>query len=159
METVIRITVIYLAVLFGMRVIGKREFSQLAPHEFVVLLMIPEIVSSSLNQNDKTVTNALIGLATVLTLVFLTSVLTHRSKAVERLVSDSAAVLVHRGHVFEDVLNRERISPEEIMAEARQSGIDAMEKIRWAVLESDGKISIVPEEEQGEPQKGSQPIG
>jgi uncharacterized membrane protein YcaP (DUF421 family) len=144
METILRVVVIYLFLLAGMRLIGKREFSQLSAHEFVVLLIIPEMVSAALNQNDRSITNALVGVSTILGLVFLTSILSHRFKSVEKLVSDSAAILVHNGHLFEDICNKERITPEEIMAEARKSGVESVEEIKWAVLESDGKIGIVP---------------
>ena len=146
METVVRVLVIYVFILAAMRVMGKREFGQLSPQEFVILLIIPEIVSSALNQNDNTLTNALVGVCTIMLLVFITSSLSHRFKAVETLVSDAAAVLVLNGKALEDTMNRERVTPEEVMNEARKSGIDTMEKIKFAVLESDGKISIVPVE-------------
>jgi uncharacterized membrane protein YcaP (DUF421 family) len=145
MDTILRVAVIYLFVLAGMRAIGKREFGQLAPHEFVILLIIPEMVSTSLNQNDNSLTNALVGTATIFGLVFLTSVLTHRFKPIEHLISNSSAVLVHKGQIFEEVLNKERVTPEEIMEEARKSGVDTLEQIKWAVLEPDGSIAIVPE--------------
>jgi uncharacterized membrane protein YcaP (DUF421 family) len=144
MDTVLRVVVIYFFLLGGMRVLGKREFGQLSPQEFVILLIIPEMVSSALNQNDRSLTNALVGAATIFGLVFLTSLLSHRYKAVEKLVSDSSAVLVHRGTLFEEILNRERVTPEEIMSEAHKSGIDALRDIKWAVLEPDGRIAIVP---------------
>ncbi|HSI73891.1 MAG TPA: hypothetical protein VK934_12010, partial [Fimbriimonas sp.] len=86
METVVRVLVIYVFILAAMRVMGKREFGQLSPQEFVILLIIPEIVSSALNQNDNTLTNALVGVCTIMLLVFITSSLSHRFKAVETLV-------------------------------------------------------------------------
>lgn len=153
METILRVVVIYLFLLFGMRVLGKREFGQLSPHEFVILLIIPEMVSPALNRDDTTLTNALLGVATIMGLVFITSVLTHRFKPVETLVSDTATVLVHKGVVFENVLNKERVTPEEILQEGRKSGVAKMEEIKWAVLEPDGKIAIVPEQQQ----QGSNP--
>jgi uncharacterized membrane protein YcaP (DUF421 family) len=146
MDTIFRVTIIYCFVLAGMRVIGKREFGQLAPHEFVILLIIPEMVSSALNQNDRSLTNALVGVSTIFTLVFLTSLLTHRFPKVEKLISDSNAVLVHKGTIFEEILNKEHVTPEEIMEEARKSGVDSIERIKWAVLEPDGRIAIVPEQ-------------
>jgi uncharacterized membrane protein YcaP (DUF421 family) len=148
METVIRVVLIYLFLLAAMRVIGKREFGELSPHEFVVLLMIPEIVSVTLNQNDRTITNGVIGACTIFAMVVLTSVLAHRSPRIEKIVTDTAAVLVHRGHMFEEIMNKERMTPEEIMTEARKSGIESMDQIRWAVLEADGKIAIIPEDGQ-----------
>ncbi|MEZ0326111.1 MAG: DUF421 domain-containing protein [Fimbriimonas sp.] len=157
METVVRVFVIYVAILAGMRMMGKREFGQLSPSEFVILLLIPEIVSTTLNQNDTSVTNALIGLATIMLLVFLTSMLTHRFKKVEKLISDSAAVLVLNGKPLQKTMTWERVNPEEVMTEARKSGIEEMSKIKYAVLEPDGKISIVPmegEESSSPPDEG-----
>ena len=149
MDIVARVVIIYLFLLAGMRIIGKREFGQLSPHEFVILLIIPEMVSTALNQEDRTLTNAIVGTATILTLVFLTSVLTHRFPPVEKLVSDSEAVLVHRGTLFQEILNKERVTPDEIMEEAHKSGVGSLEEIKWAVLEPDGHIAIVPEDQRG----------
>lgn len=146
METVIRVVVIYLFLLVGMRLIGKREFGQLAPHEFVILLVIPEMVSSALNQNDHSLTNAMVGVTTILTLVFATSLLAHRFKPIQKMLEEAEAVLVHRGSLFEENLNKERVTAEEILTEARKSGVDTLAGIKWAVLEADGKIAIVPED-------------
>jgi len=149
METVLRVILIYLFLIVGLRVIGKREFGQLSAQEFVILMIIPEMVSSALNQNDTSITNALVGTAAIFSLVFLTSTLSQRSRKFEALVSDSAAVLVHRGQPFADVMNKERVSPEEVMAEARKSGVERFDQIKWAVLESDGSIAIIPEDQDG----------
>jgi uncharacterized membrane protein YcaP (DUF421 family) len=157
METVVRVFVIYVLILAGLRLMGKREFGQLSPSEFVILLLIPEIVSSSLNQNDTSITNAIVGFTTILILVLVTSLLTHRFKKVEKIISDSAAILVLNGKPLEKTMNWERVNPEEIMNEARKSGIDDMGKIKFAVLEPDGKISIVPmegEESSSPPEEG-----
>jgi len=149
MDTVFRVTLIYFFLLFGMRVLGKREFGQLSPHEFVILLIIPEMVSSLLNQNDRSLTNAILGTCTIFALIFVTSLLTHRYPKVERIVADAETVLAHKGKFFDDNLNKERVTPEEILAEAHKSGVDSVEGIRWAILESDGKIAIVPEKQYG----------
>jgi uncharacterized membrane protein YcaP (DUF421 family) len=157
MDTVLRVVVIYIFLLAGMRLIGKREFGQLSPHEFVILLIIPEVVSSSLNQNDRSLTNAILGTATILTLVFLTSILTHRFKSFERVISDEEAILVHNGALFEKVLDKERVTPSEILAEAHKSGVETIEDIKWAILESDGKIAVVPKQKGGShrPEEGT----
>ncbi len=75
MDIVLRITVVYLFVLVGLRILGKREFGQLSPLELVSLLMIPEVVSQAMVGSDYSLTTGLTGLATLLVLVFLTSLL------------------------------------------------------------------------------------
>ena len=145
METVIRVAIIYLIIVIGLRVLGKREFSQLSPLELVSLMLIPEIVSQALVGEDFSITNAMIGLMTLFILVFLTSLLMQRFEKVEAAIADTPSVLVRHGKFIEDTLNKERVTPDEVFAEMHISGLERLEQVKWAILESDGKISIVPE--------------
>lgn len=149
METVLRVAVVYALVLAGLRILGKREFAQLSPSELVSLLMIPEIVSQALTREDYSLTNAVIGVCTLLFLVFLTSLLTHRFKRVEDVVFGEPTVLVHQGRLLEDAMNETRVSPEEVFSEIRKAGLEKLSEVRWAILEPDGKISIVPTGDTG----------
>jgi uncharacterized membrane protein YcaP (DUF421 family) len=147
MDTVMRVVILYLAIVLGMRLLGKREFGQLSPLELVSLLMIPELVSQAAIGEDYSITNALIAVFTLLSLVFITSTLMHLSPRLEAAVSGHPAVLIAHGKLLGEVLNQERISPEEIYAAMRRAGLDRLERVRWAVLEGDGSISLVPEHE------------
>jgi uncharacterized membrane protein YcaP (DUF421 family) len=89
METVIRIALIYLVILVGLRLLGKRELSQLTPLELVTLMLIPEIVSQSMIGEVFSITNSVIGLTTIFSLVFLTSLLKHKSRRVERIIESA----------------------------------------------------------------------
>jgi uncharacterized membrane protein YcaP (DUF421 family) len=145
METVLRIAIIYVFVLIGLRLLGKREFSQLSPFDLVMLLLIPEIVSQGLMREDFSLTNGLLGTSTILVLVFLTSMLTHYNKGIQKVLESNPTVLVQHGHFIEAHLNKERVPPDEVFAEMRKVGLERLEQVKWAILESDGKISIVPE--------------
>lgn len=152
MGTVFRVTIIYLTILIGLRVVGKREFSQLSPVDLITLLLIPEIVSQSLAGQDYSLTNAIIGVATILSLVFINSLLMHKVKRIEDLVEGRPSVLIQHGKYVVDNMNQERVSPEEIYAEMHQAGFYDISQIKWAVMESDGRLSFVPEDdEQGNP--------
>lgn len=144
METVLRVTLFYLFILFGLRVLGKREFSQLSPLELVMLLLIPELASQSLVRDDFSLTNGIIAITTVFTLVFLSSLLQHHSKTVSRVISGSPTILVADGEFIQEHLNRERIDPGEIFSEMHKIGLSRLEQVRWAILETDGRIAIVP---------------
>jgi Predicted membrane protein len=146
MEIVLRVAVIYLFVMFGLRVIGKREFAQLTTLELVTIMLIPEIVSQALTREDASVAGALIGVSTLFCLVFFTSVLMQKSKKVEDVISDKPALLVAHGKFLEDSMNQERVTPGEVFNEMHRAGLERLEQVKWAVLESDGKISIIPEE-------------
>ena len=147
METVLRVVIIYLFLLFGLRIMGKREFSQLSSLELVTLLMIPELVSQSLVQEDFSLTNALIAVSTLFTVVFISTLLQYHSKTVSKVVSGSPAVVVADGKFVEKHLNEERVSPEEIFAELHKAGFSELSEVQWAILETDGTIAIVPNDQ------------
>ena len=146
METVVRVLVVYLLLLFGLRLVGKREFGELSAFDLVTLLLIPELVSQALTRNDYSLTNAIVGVTTLLALVFLTSLLAHRFRRVERLIEGVPTVLVARGRLIIEACDRERISAAELFSEMHKNGVETLELVRWAILEPDGRIAIVPED-------------
>ena len=144
METVVRIAIIYVFVLLGLRIIGKRELSQMAPRELVMLLLIPELFSQAALGEDFSMVNAIVACATLLVLVFWTSVVTHLHRPISRAIDASPAVLVRHGELLLDTLDRERVTAEELFSEMRHAGLSRLAQVDWAILEGDGKISIVP---------------
>jgi len=148
METVVRIVIIYAVVIAGLRVLGKREFGQLSPAELVTLLIVPEIVSPALVRDDPSLTNAIVGTTTLFSLVFLVSLLMHHVRPLEKVISSSPTLLVRDGQFLAENMNKERISPEEIFTEMRKVGLYELAQVRWVVLESDGKMAVIPNIEQ-----------
>jgi len=144
MEIVLRIALIYLFLMVVLRLMGKREFSQLSPFELVTLLIIPEILTESLNMGEASITSAVIGVATLLTLVFGTSLLAYRLPRFGSWTEGEPVMLVHHGYLVPSALHRERISPVEIQSELRKAGLQSLDQVKWGVLEPDGKISFVP---------------
>jgi uncharacterized membrane protein YcaP (DUF421 family) len=143
MDTVIRIAFIYFFLMIALRVMGKRELSEMSPFELVTLLMVPEIFSTALARQDYSMTHATIGVATLFTLVFVTSLVTFRFKRVEQIVEGTPTILVHDGRLLEHNLKRERVTAEEVFAEMHQSGLEDLSQVQWAILEVDGKIAII----------------
>lgn len=144
METVIRVVIFYLFVLFGLRVMGKREFSQLSPLELVTLLLIPELGSQSLVREDFSLTNGLVAIGTIFALVFVSSLLKYHSKKVSKVVNSSPTVLVSHGEFIPLHLDEQRIGPESIFAEMHKAGLAQLSQVKWAILETDGRIGLVP---------------
>lgn len=143
METVLRIAVVYLFLLLGLRVLGKRELGQLSPFELVTLLLIPEIMSQALVREDFSLTNALVGVSTLFCIVFLNSVLSYRVKAVRSVMEGKPAVLVRNGELILQHMHHERVSADEVFSEMHKSGLEKLSQVKWAILEADGKISII----------------
>lgn len=144
METVIRITFIYLFLMVALRIMGKREFGQLAPFDLLVLLLIPELFQQSMVREDFSLTNALIGVCTLLSLVFMTSVLAYRSRVAGEVIEGQPVVLVQDGELRPESLDRERVTPSEVLDAVHRVGLERMEQVRWAILSTAGEIHVVP---------------
>lgn len=149
METVWRVALIYLFLMVGFRIMGKRELGQLGPFDLVVLLLIPELVSQAMIREDFSLTNAFIAVSTLLMLVFFTSVLTHLSKRAGAIVEGEPSVLIHRGFLVPETMNRERISPDEILGEMHKAGIETTSQVKWGILGTGGNITFIPWEPGG----------
>jgi uncharacterized membrane protein YcaP (DUF421 family) len=147
METVLRIAIIYVVILVALRVMGKREFGQLTPLELVSLLLIPDLITQAALGEDYSLTSALVAVLTLLGLVFITSIITFLSPKAENLLAGKPALLVAHGKLQARTLDRERVTPAEIFAEMHRAGLERLEQVRWAVLEDDGRIAVVPEPE------------
>jgi uncharacterized membrane protein YcaP (DUF421 family) len=154
METVMRVVLIYLFLMVALRLMGKREFGELAPFDFVVLLLIPEMFSQAILREDFSLTNAVVAVSTLLTLVFATSLLNYRFRAFGRMVAGAPAVLVRHGLLVPKHLDRERVSPGEVLDAMHAAGLHRMNEVRWAILETDGRITVIP----WEPSGGGQPV-
>lgn len=144
METVIRVIAIYAFLLIALRIVGKREFGHLGPFDLVVLLLIPEMLTEALTVDDQSLTNGFIGVATLLTLVFLTSLLAYRFRRAGRIIEGEPSVLVQHGFIVPRNMDRERVSPDELLSAIHEAGLERMDQVKWAILSTDGRISVVP---------------
>lgn len=141
-EFVLRATVVY-AVLFALlRFVGKKHVGEMSPFDLVVLLIISETVDGSLIGNDGSLVGGLISAATLVVLVQFVGYLTWRSKRVERIFEGKPRILVRHGHVNKEVVDKEQITRSELIEALRHEGYCSLTKVRFAVLENDGTITI-----------------
>lgn len=144
MDTVIRVTIVCVFVWAAFRVLGKREMTQMSPLELVLLLMIPQLFSRALTRQDYSLTNAIIGASTLLSLVLFSSMLGYRYPWIQRVIQSRPTVLVRNGEFIRQALDQERIAPDDIFSSMRKVGLTRLDQVDWAILESDGRIAIVP---------------
>lgn len=145
MEIIFRVATIYAFVFIGLRVLGKRELNQLSAIELVTLMLVPEIVSPAIN-GDGSLINGLIGVSTLFILVFATSIVSYLFKPAEDVIEGKAFILKDENGLQTEVMDKERLSVDEIFATMQQSGFDDLNQIKTIVLESDGQISFIPVE-------------
>ncbi|HEV2642190.1 MAG TPA: YetF domain-containing protein [Candidatus Elarobacter sp.] len=144
MATVIRVAIAYVVIWAAFRVIGKRELTRMSPVELVFLLLIPQLFSRALTREDYSLTNAIVGETTLLSLVFLSSALSYRSRRAATILLAKPTVLVAHGAFVVPALHEERMSAEDVYDAIQKAGLSRVEQVQWAVLQADGKIAIVP---------------
>jgi uncharacterized membrane protein YcaP (DUF421 family) len=143
MDIVLRATVVFLLVLLVTRVVGKRELSSLEPFDVILLVVIGDLVQQGVTQSDYSLTGSLLAILTITILTVATAYVNFRFRRFRPLLEGEPIVLIERGSLLERNLRRERLTVEELTAEARQQSIGSLDDVEWAVLETTGRISFL----------------
>ena len=144
MDIVVRAFIAFVFVFLLTRVIGRRELSSLEPFDLMLLIVIGDLIQQGITQNDLSVTGLVLTVGMFGTLTLVASYLGWRFPRLRPILEPDPLILVEDGNVIERNLRKERITAEEIAAEARLQQIDSLDKVKWAVLESGGRISFIP---------------
>jgi uncharacterized membrane protein YcaP (DUF421 family) len=143
MDLVFRTVAIFAFILFVTRVTGRRELHSLEPYDIIVLVVLGDLVQQGVTQSDNSVTGALIVISTIMLLSVVTGWLGYRFRPARRVLEGEPLIVVDDGQPVMRNLKRERITVEEVETEARLQQIASLEKVRWGVLETDGKMSFI----------------
>jgi uncharacterized membrane protein YcaP (DUF421 family) len=144
MDLVIRATVIFFFIFLVTRIAGRRELSSMQPFDLILLVVIGDLVQQGITQSDESVTGALIVISTITLLSVLVSWVSFRSGRVRLVTEGESIILVEDGDVIERNLRRERLTRGDLEEEARRQQVASLSDIRWAILERDGSISVIP---------------
>jgi uncharacterized membrane protein YcaP (DUF421 family) len=145
MDPIIRSAVIYFALLVCFRLAGRRTLMQMTSFDFVLLLIIGEATQNALLGNDYSVTNAVLVILTLISLDIALSYIKQRVPTVERWMDGLPMIIVQDGKPLKDLMSRARVDESDILSAARESqGLERMEQVKYAVLEINGNISIIP---------------
>jgi uncharacterized membrane protein YcaP (DUF421 family) len=144
MDLAIRAVVLFCFVYLLTRIIGRRELSQLQPFDLILLIVIGDAIQQGLVQDDYSVTGALIVVGTFAVLQVAVSFLSFRFPRLRPVLDGEPIVVVQDGEPIERNMKRERITLGDVMVEARQQQVAHLDEIAWAVLETNGRISIIP---------------
>jgi uncharacterized membrane protein YcaP (DUF421 family) len=146
MDLTIRAVTLFFFVFLITRIIGRRELSSLEPFDLILLIVMGDAIQQGLTQDDYSVTGALIVIGTFAILQVLVSYLSYRFPRLRPALDGEPLVIVQDGKAIEKNMRRERITLEEVMVSARQQQVASLDDIAWAVLETSGKVSIIPKQ-------------
>ena len=145
MDSVIRAAVVYAVLLALFRLAGKRTLAEVTTFDFVLLLIISEATQQAMVDSDNSMTNSLLLVGTLVGLNILMSELKQRFGFVERVLDGMPLLIVEHGNPLHHRMAKERVDVDDVLDAAREShGLERLDQIKYAVLERNGKISIIP---------------
>ncbi|HTO20553.1 MAG TPA: YetF domain-containing protein [Pseudomonas sp.] len=145
MDAVLRAVSIYFALLLLFRLAGRRTMAEITPFDLVLLLIIGEATQQALLGDDFSITNSVLVISALIGVDIGLSKLKLRSKNVERWLDGTPTLLVENGRPLRARIEEARLQDEDILQAAREGqGLERMDQIKYAILERNGKISIIP---------------
>lgn len=143
LEKILRSVVVYFFMLIAFRLSGKRQVAQLTPFDLIVLLIISNVVQNALIGNDNSLGGGLIGAAAIFVLNFFMVELTFRSRKARRLLEAKPTLLIHHGRILQENLSHELMTMQDLLVALRVNGIDDPRRVKSAVLEENGHVSVI----------------
>ena len=144
MDIVVRAVVAFCFVFLLTRLIGRRELSSLQPFDLMLLIVIGDLIQQGVTQNDLSVTGVVMTVGVCASLTLAASYIGFRFPRIRPILEPEPLILIEDGNVIDRNLRKERLTAEELAAEARLQQIDSLDKVKWAVLETGGQISFIP---------------
>ena len=143
LETIVRASLIYLAVHLFLRLAGRKELSKYSSFDLAVIFLVTVAVRRAITVDDASISTAVLALATLIGWNVFFSWLTFRTQVASKLLKGSPRLLVRDGRPLEDALRESRIGMDDLMARLRVYGTQDLALVHEAYLETDGKVTFV----------------
>jgi uncharacterized membrane protein YcaP (DUF421 family) len=143
MDIAIRAAVAFLFIYLLTRVVGRRELGAMEPFDLILLVVLGDLVQQGVTQSDYSLVGLGIAGSTMALLTVLVSYLSFRFPRLRPVLDGEPVVLVQDGKPVEGNLRRERLTVDELLAQARLQQIASLDEVKWAVLETGGQISFI----------------
>jgi len=139
----LRTILLYIILIVGIRALGKRQIGELEPIELVLTLLVSDLAAVPMQDFGIPLLNGVVPILTLLSLSMLLSFFSMRSIRFRRLVCGSETVLIDDGVIRQDALRRNRFTVDELIEELRAQGVTDLETVKYAVLETNGRLSVL----------------
>lgn len=147
MDAVLRSLAVYVFIFVVFRLAGKRTFAELTPFDFILLLIVAESTQQALLGDDFSLTNAFIIIITLVSFDIGLSLLKRQFPKLDMLLEGLPVVVMENGALLQPQARKSRVDEEDVLTQARvQHGLERLEQIKFAVLERNGGISVIPHE-------------
>ncbi|MGV3592455.1 MAG: DUF421 domain-containing protein [Gammaproteobacteria bacterium] len=147
MESIVRAAIVYVFLLLVFRLSGRRTLSEMTMFDFILVLIVSESVQEAMIGDDRSLTNAGLVICTLVVINVALSLLKLKFMTLEKWIDGRPFIIIDQGRCLRDRLAKARVDERDILEAARIGhGIERMDQIKYAILERNGRISIVPKE-------------
>jgi uncharacterized membrane protein YcaP (DUF421 family) len=146
LEKVLRSCLVYVFMVAGLRLFGKRELAQTNTFDFIVLLTLSNTVQNAIIGDDNSITGGVIGASALLVLNYMVVRFLFRRAKLDRFLEGAPVLLINDGKLQQRTLARELITPVELTAAAHKQGIRTLEDVDRCVLETGGSLTFIPKD-------------
>jgi uncharacterized membrane protein YcaP (DUF421 family) len=143
MDTILKTAVVFCALVFILRIVGRRSVAHMTPFELIIIFLIGGLANQAIVADDRSLTNALLAISTVALLHVLVAALKQYFPKFARITDGTPIVIFDRGTWDRASMKRLRVQEEDIMAASRLQGVQRLEQIKYAIVERDGSIAII----------------
>ena len=144
LKIALRVVIIYLVLSISMRLMGKRQLGELEVSELITTFMLSEIATAPITSPEKSMLQAVVAILVLLALELVASFILLKIPAIKNLVSPKPNMLIDRGVINQKELSKQRLTNEELLSSLRQQGYTDLSEIYYAVMEGNGKLTVVP---------------
>ena len=139
-----RTVILYLLLIAGLRITGKRQIGELEPIELVLTMLLSDLASVPMQDFGIPLVNGIVPIVTLLSLSMLLSYGSLRSVRFRTLLCGEPTLIIRSGHILQDAMRRNRLTVDELLEALRGQGISDLREVKYAVLETSGQLSVLP---------------
>lgn len=139
-----RTIVLYAALILAIRLMGKRQIGQMEPSEFVVAMLVADLVAIPMQNNAVPLINGLVPMLTVMGLELILSHLSLRSIRLRKILCGKPVILIENGQMLQKNLRKTCVTVDELMGHLRQKDVLEVSAVQYAIMETDGNLSVFP---------------
>ncbi len=145
---IVRCFILYFVVITAVRIMGKRQIGELQPSELVITILISELASMPMQNTDLPLLWGILPIFTLAAIEVLISLVTLKSIKTRYLIYGKPIVMVCKGQIYQKEMQKARVSIDDLTEAMRSSGVMRIEDIDYAILETNGNMSIIPKPEK-----------
>lgn len=140
----VRTLILYIVVIIALRLMGKRQIGELSPSELVVTILISDLAAIPMQDPGISILNGIIPILSLLCLEIIISTILLKSKLSRKILVGSSSILIDNGKINHNEIKRMRITVDELVEELRLKDYPDITCVKYAILETNGKISVIP---------------